>query len=191
MSAVEASVFRHPSSTVDQVVLNADGSFGGELASELGSKLPIAGGKILQIVRATDTTNRSTTSQYPTFVDVTGMSVTISPQKTDSAIYVMAIFQGTTSTTSAASDNRGFFRITTSGNTALSGTQEVESGVSQYNFTTSGATRNYMTLVGFATPNTTNATTYKLRFCSGQSTTTTGVPNNSTTGQMLAIEVSA
>jgi hypothetical protein len=44
MSAVEASVFRHPSSTVDQVVLNADGSFGGELASELGSKVDYPSG---------------------------------------------------------------------------------------------------------------------------------------------------
>jgi len=39
MSTVEASVFRNPSSLVDQIVLEADGTFGGELASELGSKL--------------------------------------------------------------------------------------------------------------------------------------------------------
>ncbi len=38
----------------------------------------IAGGKILQVVRATDSTSRSTTST--SFVDVTGMTVTITPQ---------------------------------------------------------------------------------------------------------------
>jgi hypothetical protein len=88
MSAVEASVFRHPSSTVDQVVLNADGSFGGELASELGSKLDVAGGKILQIVSVNKTDVFTTTST--SYTDITGLSLSITPTLNTSKVLVIA-----------------------------------------------------------------------------------------------------
>jgi hypothetical protein len=60
------------------------------ISAQLATKLDVAGGKILQIVRATDSTNRSTTST--SFADVTGMSVTITPQKSTSSILVLANF---------------------------------------------------------------------------------------------------
>jgi hypothetical protein len=66
MSAVEASVFRHPSSTVDQVVLNADGSFGGELNDVLGSK---PSGQIATV------TSSSTQALTTSLADVTSLSV--------------------------------------------------------------------------------------------------------------------
>jgi len=98
MSAVEASVFRHPSSTVDQVVLNADGSFGGELASELGSKLDIAGGKILQVVSTmkTDTAALSTAATTET-ADITGLTATMTPSSTNNKILVLIQIVGSIS----------------------------------------------------------------------------------------------
>jgi len=38
VSTMRVTTLKNESSTIDQIVLNADGSFGGELASELGSK---------------------------------------------------------------------------------------------------------------------------------------------------------
>jgi len=175
MSAVEASVFRHPSSTVDQVVLNADGSFGGELASELGSKLPIAGGKILQIVRATDTTQRDTTST--SFVDAS-ISVTITPQKNDSAVLLLwqALVGANLSTTN--------IQITDNSNNAISGAEAAR-------FTHGGSGyAGTLTVFGYSTPATFNATTYKGRFLNNASITTT-LANTVLTGQLYAIEVSA
>jgi hypothetical protein len=178
MSAVEASVFRHPSSTVDQVVLNADGSFGGELATELGSKLNIAGGKILQIVRATDTTLRQTTST--SFVDAS-ISVTITPQKNDSAILVLSV-----SSAQAGANNSMGIQITDNSNNALSGAEQMFIGVTA----TNASETHSVVVLGRDTPATTNATTYKLRFRVG-SGGTASLNVNSNTGQLYAIEVSA
>jgi hypothetical protein len=41
VSTMRVTTLKNESSTIDQIVLNADGSFGGELASELGSKLDV------------------------------------------------------------------------------------------------------------------------------------------------------
>jgi hypothetical protein len=171
---------RNESSAVDQIVLNADGSFGGELGSTLGSKLDLAGGKILQIVRATDSTQRTTTST--SFVDVTGMSVTITPQKNDSAIIILACYLGIGSTTTGQVMNT---QITDASNNAISGTETVRLGASNASFVNA-----YQTLVARDTPATINATTYKLRF-SAPAGGTVELSNNLATGQMYAIEVSA
>jgi len=179
MSAVEASVFRHPSSTVDQVVLNADGSFGGELASELGSKLDLAGGKILQIVRATDATLRTTTST--SFVDA-NISVTITPQKNNSAILLI---HSSVAQTQAAN---GLLRlqITDNSNNAISGSELRTLG------DLSGSeTITSFTAIAYATPATTSPITYKVRFRTGNAANTARLINDENTGQMFAIEVSA
>jgi hypothetical protein len=154
-----------------------------DLNDTFGSKLNIAGGKILQIVRATDGTLRSTTST--SFVDVTGMSVTITPQKSDSAVIIAAIFVSVSDLISAA-QARGEFRITDSSNNAISGAQTVSvSGVS--------ISQIYMpvNMWAYDTPATVSAVTYKLRFRSLASTATTAADNGNNTGQMYAIEVSA
>jgi hypothetical protein len=135
------------------------------------------GGKILQIVRATDSTNRSTTST--SFVDAS-ISVTITPQNSDSAVLIVASFLAV----GAAAGNRTDYQVTDSSNNAISGAQETRfgaTGVSDLIAT--------QTLVAYATPATTSATTYKLRF---KVTGGTGQIFNATqTGQMYAIEVSA
>jgi hypothetical protein len=148
------------------------------LDTALGSKLDLAGGKILQIVRATDATNRSTTST--TFVDVTGMSVTITPQKSDSAILLLAsgIMAGTDDTQYMT------FQITDSSNNPIFGGQEHthRSGVAFPVVT--------LTIIAYATPATTSSVTYKLRFQTDPAVSLT-LLNAVTTGQMYAIEVSA
>jgi len=166
-----------------------------ELDTQLGSKLdyPAGGadgdalikdgtdalwgsaGKIRQVVRATDSTQRSTTST--SFVDVTGMSVTITPQKSDSAIIIVAIFS--TSLSSSLAE----YRITDSSNNAISGFEAPILG-------STVTTRNMMNGWAYSTPAVITPVTFKLRFRASTSGTV-NVNNHQMTGQMYAIEVSA
>lgn len=149
------------------------------LGTELASKLPIAGGKILQIVRDTDTTNRTTTSG--TFVDVTGVSVTITPQKSDSAILLLAIMN-----TQAQGASGGMVVcITDSSNNAVSGAEGMYFELPGQ----SGGLVGSLTLLGYSTPATTSATTYKARFRSLSGTV--AIRGDFNTTQIYAIEVSA
>jgi hypothetical protein len=145
-----------------------------------GVTLPTTGfGKILQIVRATDETRRTTTSL--SFVDGS-ISVTITPQKDTSNIILIhqcVSSQGVSGTRYAS------VQITDSSNTALSGAQDNIFGI---NTTTS--VYHVLTQIGYASPATTSAVTYKVRFKS-DSGTTVGLENASSTGQLFAIEVSA
>ena len=146
------------------------------LPSGTGTLLTAEGGKVLQVVRATDTTLRSTTST--SFVDVTGMSVTITPQKSTSAILVMAYHLDEITGAS------GYIatQITNSANTQISGGGVTFTGPNAQDVAS-------VAHVGYDTPATTSAVTYKLRF---KVTAGTGsVLNNEMPGQMYAIEVSA
>jgi hypothetical protein len=187
MSTMRVTTLKNEASTVDQIVLNADGSFGGELASELGSKLNIAGGKILQIVRATDTTQRTTTST--SFTDVTGMAVTITPQTNTSAIIVIAQFYAQTRATTGTNFSR--FQLTDSSNNSMSGANVLDLGWSNVTYTNPGDLVSPLQLIGYATPATVTAVTYKLRFRADTANVTARVENAINTGQMYAIEVSA
>jgi len=142
----------------------------------------LTSGKILQVVRATDTTQRSTTST--SFVDVTGMSVTITPTKSTSAVIVIASFLALAQTSPSAVIFASY-RITDSSNNAISGAEKIDLALYSGTEIDSG-----LVLIGYATPATTSATTYKLRFQAGASDTAL-VANNTNTGQMYAIEVGA
>ena len=154
---------------------------GTQLSTALDAKLNIAGGKILQVVRATDTTQRNTTST--TFVDVTGMSVTITPQRSTSSIMVIGSGRFDISGGTA---HIGYFRLTDSSDTPLSGAQQMVLGQG-----TSTTERMALFLLGYVTPGTTSAVTYKMQFKSQAVTSTVSVQNDDTTGQLYAIEVSA
>ena len=135
-----------------------------------------AGGKVLQVVRATDSTNRSTTST--SFVDVIGMAVTITPRRTDSAVIVIVNCQ--------TSANNYFMsvEITDSSNNPISGGQNAASGPNsnvQFN--------NTLTRIAYVTPATTSPVTYKMRFRSWNSAHTMEVSNATLIGQIYAIEV--
>jgi hypothetical protein len=154
------------------------------LPSGVGTLLTAEGGKVLQVVRATDTTQRTTTST--SLVDVTGMSVTITPQKSTSAILVISTFYALAERTSGT-PSISFYVLSDSANNALSGGSGIigtnGSAVSFYT---------YLTLIGYSTPATTSPVTYKLRFSTaGAASTTAYVRNDQTAGQLYAIEVSA
>jgi hypothetical protein len=170
---------------VDPVSI-ANGSAGYVLTA--GSAVPIwapvaAGGKILQIVRATDTTLRSTTST--SFVDVTGMSVTITPQKSDSALLLFASFLHVQA--AGSTEGRGRVQITDSSNNAVSGAE----GGAMGNATVDGTSNRIVVLWGYSTPAVITAVTYKCRFNTLNAASLNSIGNNTVTGQMYAIEVSA
>ena len=170
MSTLKTTNVQHPSAVDPAIELDAAG------------KLWLAGGKILQIVRATDTTQRTTTST--SFVDVTGMSVTITPQKATSNLIIVGI--GYALASNAGGDSRVRFQITDSSNTALSGAQTMGIGLSS-GYT--GLVNGNLNLWGYVAAVNTTARTYKLRFNVPGGT---GYLNgNDNTSQMYAIEVSA
>lgn len=147
------------------------------------------GGKILQIVRATNTTLRSTTST--SYTDITGLSVTITPTKNTSAI--LLILTSAIDTSWSTGDNGvAFVIITDSSNVGISGAQDC-AVIGTFNLSgISGRTNNiYLTQVAYATPATTSAVTYKVRAKVSSANTTLQFTNNFTTGQLFAIEVSA
>lgn len=160
-----------------------------ELSTALASKLDLAGGKILQVVRATDSTLRSTTST--SLVDVTGMSVTITPSKSDSAVIIIAAFQAYQESTTNNSDTTSFYAITDSSNNVINGTLGNRAFGNSGSFTGTMAFATPATVWAYATPATTSAVTYKLRFRSVVSTNTTFALNDTSGGTMYAIEVSA
>ena len=147
----------------------------GDLGDALNAKLNLAGGKVLQVVRATDTTNRSTTST--SYVDAS-ISVTITPQKNTSAIFLLAKYLKNTE-----GNTENFFQITDSSNVAISGAQE-DAYYTTTRFMVPG------TSIAWATPATLSAVTYKLRFRNVNANPTT-IMNATSTGQLYAIEVSA
>jgi hypothetical protein len=154
-----------------------------------GLTIPTTGfGKVLQVVRASDSTQRSTTSL--TDVDVTGMSVTITPTATTSRILVMVLVLGEVRWTTATAQY-GFFKITDASNVALSGAQNMVVGME--NITGSGSRRMFesVAIIGYSTPATLSAVTYKLRFSAGGAGITFLASNDTSTGQMYAIEVAA
>jgi hypothetical protein len=154
------------------------------LNTALGSKLDVAGGKILQIVRATDSTTRSTTST--SFVDAS-IDVTITPHKNDSA--VLLLWTGNFITGGdLAGDTRAEIRITDNSDNLIAGDYKfgTRTGPSGVNFILDGT----FTVIGRATPAITSPVTFKGRFrhLSGN---TVFLQNAVATGQMYAIEVSA
>jgi hypothetical protein len=149
-----------------------------------GSAFVPFGGKILQVVRATDSTNRSTTSA--TFQDA-GISVTIAPTKSDSAI--LFIFTARYAVTTTTVDPFGSVQITDASNNAISGAQEILFGLS-YN-STNITPRNGLVMFGYATPGTTSSITHKIRYRAETSNVTFFLQNAANTAQFYAIEVSA
>jgi len=137
-------------------------------------------GKILQVVRATDTTLRATTST--SFVDITGASVTITPTSATSNIIV--VFSG-----EVVSDTAGMpameIQITDSSNVALSGAEGSFFG----NFNSGEYSYNNAIMIGYASPASTSAQTYKARFLSAGSSAK--IRGDLNTTQMYALEVSA
>lgn len=146
------------------------------LQSQINSKLNLAGGKILQIVRATDSTSRSTTSTV--LVDAS-LSVTITPQKEDSAILLLHSCRVV-----PANGSYLLTAITDSSDNIVNASSRQAAGSSA---NAHDASIFYM---AYATPATTSAVTYKVRF-SVTPANSGAIRNDLYTGQLYAIEVSA
>lgn len=135
-----------------------------------------AAGKIIQVVRATDSTRRTTTSL--SYVDAS-LSVTITPTNSANDILLLWFFNGRT-------DTSGVFlltQITDNSNNAISGAEGTATGANAVQgMQTPGA------LVAWDSPATTSATTYKARY-KASSAGTVEIMNNQSTGQLYAIEV--
>ncbi len=137
--------------------------------------LPTSGfGKVLQLVRATDSTNRSTTST--TMVDGS-LSVTITPKQVDSKIFLFY-----TASITPTNGNYVRFQIATSANVAVEGAENCHVGDQ-----TSTGMNVTTTVIGMHSPASTSAQTYKIRFNCNSGTAT--LQNVQTTGQLIAIEV--
>ncbi len=154
-----------------------------------GTLLLENGGKVLQIVRSTDNIDRSTTST--SYVD-TNLSVTITPQRSNSVILLWATANYFISANAVSAF--GEFRITDSSNNAISGAQDVQIGHLRFTQSTAGAasgTTGQLYLTAYATPATTSPVTYKLRWKSASASTVQLQNLSNTVAQMYAIEVSA
>jgi hypothetical protein len=152
--------------------------------------LTAEGGKVLQVVRATDTTRRTTTSA--TLVDA-NLSVTITPQTNTSAVILMASVSAAASSTT---DPSPFvvFAVTDSSDNIVSGVGALAAGGFNIARESSGSIRELYSvpfIIAYATPATLSAVTFKLRFRSNTTNVTSTTYNDLSTGQMYAIEVSA
>ena len=165
-----------------EVLLAAD------LNDTFASKLDLAGGKILQITYGFDTSVRNTTST--SYLDA-NVAVSITPQKSNSVILVVATFIAQMIPVSATTDVWGNVRITDSSNNPLSGSEEGVVGLFRFTYTAGATTWHPMTLVGRSTPASTSQQDYKLRFKSGNANNTLRLRNDTQTARMYALEVSA
>jgi hypothetical protein len=141
---------------------------------------PAGGGKVVQIVGATSSTQLSTTSA--TYVD-SNLTVTITPTSASNNVLVFVssavdVFRAASSAIGSAKLLRGITSITDEISTfgVNQGTGSDTEAYHQFN------------LIYLDAPATTSATTYKLQV-KGSSGTRVRIQNNNTIGSIIAIEV--
>lgn len=148
-----------------------------EVETVLAAKLPIAGGKILQVQSGTYATATTTTST--TYV-TTNLTASITPTSTSNKVLVIAA--NTLGNNTAGQSTLGrIFRGTVSG-TAIGSETLVSNG--------NGTIASMQTLIALDSPSTTSAQTYTYGFRVGGGSTGTAQQSN-TTAVMLLLEVSA
>ena len=174
--------------TINGTPLTLATSKGGSLvrtASNTWTFTPTGGGgKVLQVVRATDTTDRATTSA--SYVDAS-ISVTIAPTQSTSKIILAYHARMDYSAVSVTAN--AWLQITDSSNAGISGAEEMLfRRLRIQNSASSGGIQQAVNLFAFDEPATTAATTYKVRMKTDASM---NLVNASCTGQLYAYEVSA
>jgi len=124
------------------------------------------GGKVLQVLQTVKTDTFSTTST--SFVDITGMSISITPSSTSSKILFFTTFQ---SSGNASNTARRFLLLRNSTAIALPSTQGSEYG----SFVSQPAAGNDNSITAFHyldSPSTTSSVTYKLQMAKGSAGST-------------------
>jgi hypothetical protein len=143
------------------------------------------GGKVLQVVQGTLTSNASTTSGSLTD---TGLTVSITPSSASSKIYVVAFHgQPTISATGSTTSNLGQFvlvRDTTNLQTVVIGGDAVASSSGRVYY--GGASLSYLD-----SPATTSSTTYKTRFSVISGTTVQTTNSATNISSIIAMEIGA
>ena len=125
-------------------------------------------GHVLQVQQAVKLDAFSSTSGYPTFVDVTGLSVNITPSSVNSKIYVMVSLNASGDMWAAGDIFFNLVRNTTNICVSTSGSSfnssfrfiEYASSPGDTKYTTTQMGYNF-----FDSPSTTASTTYKVQGC--------------------------
>jgi hypothetical protein len=153
-------------------------------ATGLAYAAPAAGGKVLQVVQDTDTSNFTTTSA--TFVD-TGLSVTITPSSATSKIYVIANMP------LAYSEGPNNGNFVCNFNLVRSSTQLCEGWIGTYGVTSSSAPSGYATatLTTLDSPATTSAITYKVQGKKGDGNNANYIGSGTRINSIIVMEIGA
>ena len=166
----------------NNTVLTADSS----TATGLKWAAAAGGGKVLQVVQGTLTSNFSTTST--TAVD-SGLTVSITPSATSSKVMVFATgFAANESATARTGNDARYLLI-------RGATQLREMGVGYANFATTGSAPEFfapLAITYLDSPATTSSTTYKIQVKVINSATTGRIPASATNiASIVAMEIGA
>jgi hypothetical protein len=162
------------------------------------SSTPAAGGKVLQVVQTTKTNAFSTSSQQPTFADVTGLSVSITPSSASNKILVLCSFQMSSDNATVVASARlvrnstAIFIGDASGSNARA---SAATGLSQ-TYSAAGSAIAFLD-----SPATTSSTTYKIQMAKGEGGGTvymnrpgdgdTGTNRSMTPASIIVMEIAA
>ena len=160
-SAGQSYTLTYPQSVVD----------GGFMKTDSSGNLSFAGaGKVLQVVQTTVTDTKSTSTQAPSFADVTDLTVNITPAATSSKVLVMAQCQFGNNAPSAYAHAR-LVRGSTAihvGDSDSASRVEATASWSAINSTT----QVNVPMIFLDSPSTTSETTYKVQFATQNSSHT-------------------
>ena len=151
------------------------------------AKSTISGGKVLQYVTATDTTQNTTST---TDWEDTGLSVTITPTSSSSKILIMVhqVFKPHTLDSGTSNTVRSYVRIVR-GSTEILKFQD--GGLYQGDFGDQMKSWHASAPHHIDEPNTTSATTYKTQMKVDNNTDTVGSNNDGNPGRITVLEVAA
>ncbi len=140
-------------------------------------------GSVLQVVQATTSTEVSTSSAAPTYVD-TGLSASITPSSASSKILV-CVNHGTITKSAGNANNRVFLRL-------LRGSTEISLFGNGLNYTaTALQVRSSASFAYLDSPATTSSTTYKTQFANGDPAAEVQVQTNSSMSSIILMEIAA
>ena len=136
----------------------------------LGSGTVLPAGSVLQVVSTTITGTFTTTSVLPTYVDVTGLTVTITPASIDDKVLVRASFKGSQTTATA----HGWFKLQRNGTDIYLGDAAGSRTRASGHVTGGNVAETYQVAIEFLdSPASTSAVTYKIVAASQSGYTTT------------------